>query len=102
MDAYGIMVAHGMSPESFWEMTWREVYDVSKALNTKRKEEARFQASLAYKMSELTILGVGNLLSKSQRHFPSRAESFPGLFDEVEEDQDWETMQMKFRDKIRG
>jgi hypothetical protein len=102
MDAYGILTAHGIGPDAFWEMSWGEVQVAMESMSKKRNEEARLQAVLAYKTADLIILGIGNMLSKTQRHYPSPAEAFPGLFDDVDVDQDWKALRDNFHAAFPG
>ncbi len=100
LSCYGILTAHGISPEAFWEMSWGEVRTVADALGKRRNDETRFQAATAYNMAKLTVLGVSNLLSKNRQHYPSLQEAFPGLFDDVEFEQDWRLMRAKFHESF--
>lgn len=96
MAAYGVLVANGISPDAFWEMSWGEVRVAADAITRRRNDEARFQAAAMYRSAGLIIQGISNMFSKTQKRLPGLSEAFPGLFDDVEPEENWELMRENF------
>lgn len=98
MDAYGVLVASGVSPEAFWEMSWGEVRVAADAITRRRNDEARFQAAALYRSAGLIVQGVSNLFAKSPKRLPGLSEAFPALFDGIEPEDNWQQMREKFHE----
>jgi len=90
----------GINPFDYWEMTFGEISETINAYNRRKKTEMQWQASVQYKLADLVGISVGRLLD-SNIEFPTLETSFPGLFEDVvenEKQQDWRILKERMMD----
>lgn len=101
MEAFGLLVAHGVQPDAFWDMSWGEIREVSKGIAELDRQDMQLHAVMAWKTADLVRMGVAALLSKGGR-FPALQDAFPGVFDAVggmDSTQDWRAIQAQMQRK---
>ena len=93
MDAFGQLVAYGVPPCDFWDMSWMEISSVGKAIVDKEKLKFKQDSLLSHTTARLVCTGVSNLFSKHGKKFPKIQEVFPELFkEERQAPRDWRQM----------
>lgn len=84
----------GLPEYSFWEMTPGEVIRHIESTNRVKKIDMQEKASRDYILAQLIIKGVGIALG-SKETFPTIHETYPGIFDDIQQAQEEQIAQRK-------
>lgn len=76
----------GITVSDFWEMTYGEIVITIKAKNEVEKNRIREAATLNHHLANLIGLSVARLMDKNAK-YPSLQEAFPGMFDDIVQEQ---------------
>jgi hypothetical protein len=91
LEAFGQLVAYGIQPMDYWDMTWAEINAVSKTIIEREKLEFKQGALLSHTTARLVCIGISSLFAKHGGKFPTIGEVYPELFGEAPQ-RDWRSM----------
>lgn len=78
-----LLVAYGLAPSEFWNMTWGEIRRVTRSLLDKQRRQDQLAAMIAWKEADLIGQNVSMCLG-SKRRPESLNKAFKELFEHTE------------------
>jgi len=91
----GLLVAFGLAPSEFWDMTWGEIRRVTRSMLDKQRRQDQLSAMIAWKEADLIGQNVSMCLG-SKRRPEALKKAFKELFEPTEgTSEEWRELQSR-------
>ena len=85
---------YGITEADFWEMTYAEIHRAVASKTRLLKIQKQEEATYHYILANLITKGVARVLG-DKTNYPTLEEAYPGLFDEIAEEQKAKVQEQK-------